>query len=203
MTKGQLIVLSGPSGVGKDTVAKALAAGSPGEFAISVSATSRSPREGEAEGEHYFFVSREEFERRIAGGDFLEHAQYNGNYYGTPRDAVDRVRATGKNVILVIEVQGAAKLRAENPDALLIFLMPPDWDTLKKRLAGRGTDSAEDCQRRFAIAKRELAAAGDYDFVVVNSDVQECAEALRGIVKAGELRACNRMDFVREVMDNA
>jgi guanylate kinase len=176
-----LVVVSGPSGVGKSTVVAAALAKEPAIW-LSVSATTRQPRPGEQDGKQYFFVSDAEFDELVATGGLLEWAQYAGNRYGTPRRAVEDKRESGVPVLLEIEVQGARQVREAVDGALLVFLEPPSWQVLERRLTGRGTESAEAVERRLQAAREELAAAAEFDRVLVNADVQECADALLRLV---------------------
>jgi len=189
--RGRLIVLSGPSGVGKDAVLAPLFAADacPPRLRRCVTATTREPRPGEIEGVDYFFLAREEFERRIAEGFFLEHACYAGRFYGTPRWWVDLERDRGNDVLLKIDVQGARQVRAAAPDAVLVFIAPPSLEELERRLRGRdgGADPA-DLARRLTIARDELALAPDYDYLVVNDSIGRAVEDLRAIVLAERLR---------------
>lgn len=176
-----LVVVSGPSGVGKSTVVQEVLDMAPDVW-LSVSATTRRPRPGELEGEHYFFVTDEDFDQLIADGQLLEWAQFAGNRYGTPRRAVHEHREAGIPVILEIELEGARQMRAAAKDARLVFLAPPSWEVLEARLRGRGTESDESVASRLAAAKVEMAAQGEFDDVVVNTDVQHAAQSLVGFL---------------------
>lgn len=175
-----VFVITGPSGVGKGTVIRALRARHP-ELGLSVSATTRAPREGEVDGEHYHFLTPEEFERRVAAGDFVEHAEYSGNRYGTLRSELQENAAAG-GVVLEIELQGARQIRESMPEATQIFIAPPTPETLRERLVGRGTDSAEAIERRLAVAEEELAAQGEFEHVVVNDDLDRAVNQLDRVV---------------------
>jgi len=175
-TRGSLLVLSGPGGVGKSTVAKALR-DVPG-FWVSVSATTRSPRFNEVDGKDYFFCSNEEFDNAIEEGLFLEWAEFAGNRYGTPTAAVENARNSGLHVLLEIELAGAQIVRSKSPEAKLIFLEPPSWEELVSRLEARGTDSPERRAARLALAQEELAAASLFDTVIVNERVEEVLQRL-------------------------
>ena len=180
--KGTLFVFSGPSGVGKGTLNARLFAEFGDQIAFSVSATTRAPREGEIDGKHYFFISRQEFENRIANNDFLEYAQFAGNCYGTPKSYVLSLLEQGKNVLLEIEVQGAMQVMARMPECVSIFVLPPSFEELERRLRGRGTESEEKVRARLETARGEIAYAPRYQYQIVNGeDVDAAYQQLRGI----------------------
>ena len=181
--KGILIVVSGFSGAGKGTLMKQLVH-SYDNYALSVSMTTRNPRPGEEEGKEYFFVSREEFEEKIAQDGLIEYASYCDNYYGTPREYVERQLEKGKDVILEIEIQGALKIKKNFPTALLMFVMPPDAAELKKRLEGRGTESQEVIEKRLKRASEEAEGIEQYDYIVINDKLEECVEEMHSLVQA-------------------
>jgi guanylate kinase len=180
--RGKLVVLSGPGGVGKSTVAKALKVSSP--FFVSISATTRAPRFNETDGVDYHFLSNEEFDAAIASNDFLEWAEFAGNRYGTPRKAVEESLRSGKSVLLEIEITGAKQVKAKVPDAILVFLEPPTWEELVSRLEGRGTDSPERRAARLALAQEEMAAASFFDKVLVNEQVDGVVASLIELASA-------------------
>jgi guanylate kinase len=179
----KVFVITGPSGVGKGTLIKSLLREVP-ELELSVSATTRGPREGEENGRDYHFLTSREFEQRVEEKDFLEFATYSGNRYGTMRSEVERRLEAGRSVVLEIEVQGAQQVRAAKPDSVQIFIAPPDPAVLRERLAGRGTDSAEAIDERLKVAEQELAAQGDFDHCVVNDELARAASELVAIVRA-------------------
>ncbi|PLR77581.1 guanylate kinase [Bacillus sp. V3-13] len=186
--KGLLIVLSGPSGVGKGTVRKEIFSQPNTAFEYSISMTTREPREGEVDGVDYFFKKREEFEEMIEQGKLLEYAEFVGNYYGTPVDYVKETLERGKDVFLEIEVQGARQVREKFPDGLFIFLMPPSLSELKNRIVTRGTESEDVIQNRLKAAKEEIEMMNLYDYVVENDQVERACEKINAIVIAEHCR---------------
>jgi guanylate kinase len=187
------VVLSGPSGVGKSTVVKALRAEHP-EVWLSVSATTRFPRPGETDGVHYRFVTRDEFAGLVAEGGLLEWAEFAGNLYGTPRQPVLDHLAAGRPVILEIDLQGARQVRAVMPEARLVFLTPPSWDELVRRLTGRGTENPEVVDQRLAVARDELAAEPEFDVTLVNTSVPDVVSQLVALAVAAEVDAPRRSE---------
>jgi guanylate kinase len=183
MNKGLLIVLSGPSGVGKGTVCAALRSKTK-NLVYSVSATTRKPRQGEVDGINYFFKTRQEFERMIAQDELLEWAEYVGNYYGTPAQFVHQTLAEGKDVFLEIEVQGAMKVKQKFPEAVFIFLAPPSLSELEKRITGRGTDDANVIRQRMTVAIDEIKLMEEYDYVVVNDQIDCACQRIMSIIEA-------------------
>jgi len=184
-TLSKVFVITGPSGVGKGTLITELRKRIP-ELELSTSATTRSPREGEVDGEHYHFLSPEQFDERVAAGMFLEHAAYSGNQYGTLRSEVDTRIGQGHPVVLEIEVQGAEQIRESMPEAVQLFIMPPEpeLETLLDRLGGRGTDSAEAIEGRMAVAREELEARQHFHHRVINDDLERAAGELEAIVRS-------------------
>ena len=174
--KGVLFVFSGPSGVGKGTLKAKLFEEFADRIAYSVSATTRGPREGEVDGKDYFFISRQEFERRVKNNEFLEHAEFAGNCYGTPRAYVEKLLDSGMNVVLEIDVQGALQVMKSMPECVSVFILPPSFEELEHRLRGRGTETEEKVRERLETAKRELPYAPQYDYQIVNGgDIRACA----------------------------
>ena len=196
-SKGSLVVISGPSGGGKGTVVKALKELMP-TLGVSVSATTRGPREGEMDGREYYFVSRETFEGMIADGEILEYTTYCENYYGTPKKEAERVMGEGRDLILEIEVEGAAQIKKKFPEAVTVMLIPPSLSELEKRLRGRGTEAEEVICSRLARAKEEILLAYDYDYVVVNGDgdIEGCAREIMNIIQSQRSRAPRMKDVI-------
>ena len=186
--KGVLVIVSGPAGTGKGTVIGRVGE-LRGDLRYSVSATTRAPRPGETDGVNYYFKSREEFETMIGAGAFLEYAEYVGNLYGTPAGPVDESLSAGLNVILEIEVQGAAQVMARRPDAVSVFLAPPSLAELESRLRGRGTEDDATIRRRLDTARGELALAKGYQYIIVNDDVETAARELDAVITAGRCRS--------------
>ena len=197
MAKGKTFIISGPSGVGKGTIVKALMETRDDLF-LSVSATTREPRAGEQDGIHYHFIDVERFRALIEEDAFLEYAEYVGNFYGTPKRFVDEAMENGKDVILEIDVQGAMQVSAKRPDAVTIFVVPPSWKVLEQRLRDRGTDSEEKLQMRLVRAKVELQAASSYSYMVINDTVEEAVREVRAIMLAEHCRPSERLELLNE-----
>ena len=191
---GKLFIISGPSGVGKSTVLKALFREHP-DLYFSVSATTRAPREGEIDGVHYRFIKSEQFLQMVQENEFLEYAEYVGSFYGTPRGPVEDAMAQGRDAFLDIEIQGAQQVYEKRPDAVRIFIAPNSWAELERRLTERGTDSAEKIQKRLLRAKVELQAAENYDYLVVNDTVEQAVR--EGVHDALELSVSNAVSRMR------
>lgn len=183
MKKGLLIIISGPSGVGKGTVRKYFMDDDSLRLTYSISMTTRKPRAGERDGVDYIFTTREKFEEAIANGELLEWAEFVGNYYGTPLAQVEKLREEGKNVLLEIEVQGADQVRRKCPDALTIFIIPPSMEELEKRIRGRRSEPEEIVQQRLAKAENEMKMVSNYKYIVCNEDPQLAAELISSIIK--------------------
>lgn len=179
----KLVVVAGPAGVGKGSLVKWITSNDP-EFMLSVSATTRAPRPGEVDGVHYHFVTRESFLDGIEAGEFLEWAQvHNENYYGTLKSELARSQQLGKHLLLEIDLQGARQVQASHPEVISIFISPPSWEELERRLRTRGTETESEIQTRLATARRELEAANEFDFQLVNEDLEFCAQEIIEIVK--------------------
>ncbi|MCM1146156.1 MAG: guanylate kinase [Clostridium sp.] len=196
--EGILIVVSGFSGAGKGTLMKKLVQ-EYDDYALSISATTRTPRPGEEDGREYFFISREAFEEKIAADGLLEYASYCDNYYGTPKDYVQKNLSEGKNVILEIEIQGALKIKKKYPDALLLFVMPPDAGELKRRLTKRGTETEDDIQKRMERAVKEAEGIEEYDYIVINDDLDTCVKELHEIILAAANAPLRNKKFIENI----
>ena len=196
--KGILIVVSGFSGAGKGTLMKRLVQDYD-NYALSVSATTRSPRPGEEDGREYFFLQKEQFEQKIAENGLIEYARYCDNYYGTPRKYVEEQLAQGKDVILEIEIQGALKVKKQYPDALLLFVMPPSAAELRNRLVGRGTETPEVIEKRMHRAMEEAEGIENYEYLVVNDDLDSCVRQLHEIIKAAHNTPLRNEEFIEKM----
>ena len=196
--EGILIVVSGFSGAGKGTLMKKLVQ-EYDNYALSISATTRAPRPGEEDGREYFFLTKEAFERKIEEGGLVEYACYCDNYYGTPKDYVEKNLAEGRNVILEIEIQGALKIKKQYPGALLLFVMPPDAEELKHRLTLRGTETEDVIQKRMERAVKEADGIEEYDYIVVNDDLDTCVKELHEIITAAGNTPLRNEDFIENI----
>ncbi len=194
--KGKLIVISGPSGAGKSTVVFKAIEGR-NDFCFSTSVTTRAPRPGEVDGREYFFIDRERYDRMVAEDELLEHAEYVNNGYGTPRAFVQQKLDEGMNVVLDIEIQGARQVREKMSDAVMVFIIPPSMEELRRRLVNRGTDSPEAIEGRLLRAKEEYAEADFYDYLLVNDDADQAAAEFKAIVTAEHLRAKDRLFLLK------
>ena len=203
MNKGLLVVVSAPSGCGKDTIVNEIVKEMGDDASISVSMTTRDMRVGEAEGVNYYYVSKEQFEENIRNGEMLEYTTYGSNYYGTPVGPVKEKLKNGKVVFLIIEVEGGENVKKIFPDCVKIFVIPPAMEVLEKRLRGRGTDKDEVIRERLEIARTELQRATEYDYIVENDVLQEAVEDVKTIIRAEKLRTNIMQTKLREVIDNA
>ena len=201
--KGLLVVISGFSGAGKGTLMKKLIENY-NQYALSISMTTRAPRDGEVDGREYFFATREQFEDKIKQGGFIEHAQYCGNYYGTPKDYVEEQLETGKDVILEIEIQGAMKVKEQFPDAVLLFVMPPSITVLHQRLVGRGTETEEVIVERLQRAEEEAVGIEEYDYIIINDDLNTCVKELHELLDKTheEVQKQYNPENYRELIEN-
>lgn len=200
MSKGGVFVVSGPSGSGKDTVLKGLFAENP-DILFSISSITRAMRPDEREGEKYNFISREHFEEMIKNDLLLEHNVFVGNYYGTPRIPVEKAVSEGRDIIIEVDVNGAAQIRKKLPEAVTVFIMPPSFEELKRRLVGRGTESEELIEKRLRSALNEIRRAGEYDYIIVNDDAAAASQSLMSVIKACRLKTERQKNIINEVLE--
>lgn len=198
MNRGKLVIVSGFSGAGKGTVMNRLVADN-SNYALSVSATTRQPRPNEVDGVSYFFKTHEEFERMIENDELLEYARYVDNYYGTPKAFVEAMRNEGKDVLLEIEMQGAMLVKGKCPDAILIFITTKDAATLRERLTGRGTETPDVIEKRMDRAREEAQGVENYDYIVVNDELEECVETVDRIVRSEHNRTDDKISIIKEI----
>lgn len=196
--KGLLVVLSAPSGTGKSTVAKLLVERNK-RLRLSVSATTRSPRRGEVEGRDYFYKTTDEFKSMIENDEFVEWVEYCGNYYGTPRKYIEDSISEGYDVLLEIEVEGAARIKEKYPDSVLIFMLPPSFDELKRRIEGRGTEKPEVIQNRLNQAEREIRCIDMYDYVVINDSIDNAINSINIILEAEKAKVKRNKDLLKQI----
>jgi guanylate kinase len=199
--KGLLVVISGPSGVGKSTVRQALFSMKGHKLSYSVSMTTRPPRASETNGVDYYFVTQEEFKRRIGEGLFLEHAEFVGQFYGTPLDKVEELLDQGREVVLEIETEGALQVRSKMPEAILIFIVPPTKDALYQRLRTRGTEDAYQLEKRILKANKEFKLAHKYDYIVVNDDVHNAADRILAIIRAEHAKTSRSIHSYLDILE--
>jgi guanylate kinase len=191
--KGLLFIISGPAGSGKGTIVSRVR--ELAQFGFSVSATTRSPRPGEEHGVHYYFIDKTEFEGKIEAGEMLEYAQYVGNYYGTPKKPVEDALAAGRNIVLDIEVKGALQVKEKMPEAVMIYILPPDYETLLSRIRGRGTETEEVIQKRMNEARNEIRTFPKYDYVVINDTVEKAAQDVLSILRTENMKTFRNLDI--------
>ncbi len=199
MNKGGVFIISGPSGSGKDTVMTELFKKMPG-LLFSISSITRAMRAGEREGEKYNFITREKFEDMLKNDRLLEHNEFVGNYYGTPREPVERAVANGQDMVIEVDVNGAAQIREKMPEAVSIFIMPPSFAELKRRLSGRGTESEELIQKRLNSALGEIKRAVEYDYIVVNEDIAAAADDIMSVILSSRLKTDRQTKIIDEVL---
>ena len=197
--KGILTVVSGFSGAGKGTLMKELLKRYADMYALSISATTRKPREGEENGREYFFKTKEEFEKMIAKEELIEYASYVENYYGTPKEYVEQQLEAGKDVILEIEIQGALQVKERFPETLLLFVTPPSAKELKRRLVGRGTETMDVIESRMARAAEEAEFMDQYDYLIINDDLGACTEEMHSIIQGEHLRCFRNIDLMKDI----
>ncbi len=197
-TRGILIVVSGFAGSGKGTLMKEIME-QYDNYALSISATTRKPRGAEVDGKEYFFKTTEEFKKMIAQGELIEYANYVGNYYGTPKAYVEEQLASGKDVILEIEIQGALKVKKQFPETLLLFVTPPNATILKERLVGRGTETMDVVEQRMKRASEEAEGIPSYDYILVNDDLQACVKQMHHIIQSEHYRTARNVDFISQI----
>lgn len=202
MSKGVLTVVSGFSGAGKGTVMKRLLE-KYDDYALSISVTTRKPRDGERDGIEYFFKTREEVETMIDNGELLEYAEYVGNYYGTPKSYVQQMLSEGKNVILEIDIQGAMNIKKQIPDAVLVFVTPPSFEELRSRLIGRGTEGLDVIESRLNRAAEESEGMNEYDYILINDEVEECVDCLHRIIQSERCGSHNNLEFINTIQKEA
>lgn len=199
--RGILVILSGFSGSGKGTIMNLLMSGYQKNYALSISATTRKPRTGEQEGREYFFKTREEFEKMIEKNELIEYALYVENYYGTPKAYVEEQLEAGRDVILEIEIQGARKIKKMFPDTLLLFVTPPDAETLKNRLSGRGTDEERVVMARLSRAFEEALGVEEYDYLVINDVLEDCVKEVHSIIQNEHRRVNRNQEFIQRIKE--
>ena len=199
--QGIIVVVSGPSGAGKGTVCKCITDKNPDIF-LSVSATSRQQAEGEVDGQTYYYLTEDDFKARIENNEFLEWATYNGNYYGTLKEKVETQTAQGNDVILEIDVQGAMQIKKTYPQAVLVFILPPSWQVLEKRLISRNREGMDQIQKRLETAKKEITFADKYNYIIVNDDLESAAKEFEAVITAEKVKAESCKNIVEQFKNN-